>query len=101
MASIMTKSVGPQRDIIDWAESKTKDRGRSLTPVAAALAEAQEIERRADKIIGPHVRRLAFAETLPGHAHLIKSALFYRATGWRRHAGNMMWPVARRLMTRM
>jgi glutathione S-transferase len=86
--------------IIDWAESEAKDRGRSLTPVTA-LAEAQEIELRADKIIGPHMRRLAFAETLPGHAHLIKSALFYRATGWRRHAGNMMWPLVRRLMTQM
>jgi len=86
--------------IIDWAESENEDRGRSLTP-AAAPAEAQEIELRADKVIGPHVRRLAFAETLHGHAHLIKSALFYRATGWRRHAGNVMWPVARRLMTRM
>jgi hypothetical protein len=58
-------------------------------------------ERRADKIIGPHVRRLAFVEMLPSRAHLIKSALSYRATGWRRHAGNMMWPMARRLMTRM
>jgi glutathione S-transferase len=65
------------------------------------LAEAQEIERRADEIIGPHVRRLAFAEAMPSHAHLIKSALFYSATGWRRQAGNMMWPVARRIMTRM
>jgi hypothetical protein len=52
MASIMTKSVGPKRDIIDWAESKTTDRGRSLTPVAAALAEAQEIERAPIRLLG-------------------------------------------------
>lgn len=83
--------------IIDWAESKARNPGRSLIP-KANLAEAQEIERRADEIIGPHVRRLAFAETLPRHAHLIKSALFYRASGWRRQAGNMMWPVSRRIM---
>jgi glutathione S-transferase len=86
--------------IIDWAESKDPDRGRSLTP-KSNLADAQEIERRADEIIGPHVRRLAFAEAMPSHAHLIKSALFHSATGWRRQAGNMMWPVARRIMTRM
>ena len=86
--------------IIDWAESKAEDRGRSLTP-KASLAEAQEIERRANEIIGPHVRRLAFAETMPSDAYLIKSALFYRASGWRRQAGEMMWSVARRIMTQM
>jgi glutathione S-transferase len=86
--------------IIDWTESKTRHRGRSLTP-KSNLAEAQEIERRANEIIGPHVRRLAFAEAMPSHAHLIKSALFYNATGWRRQAGNLMWPVARRIMRRM
>jgi glutathione S-transferase len=85
--------------ILDWAESKAPDRSRSLIPRAAA--EAREIERRADEIIGPNVRRLAFAEMLPSHAHLIKSALFYRASGWRRQAGNMMWPVSRRIMARM
>ena len=86
--------------IIDWADGKASDRGRSLTP-KANLAEAKEIERRADEIIGPHVRRLAFAEALPSHAYLIKSALSHRASGWRRRAGNMMWPVARRIMARM
>ena len=49
-----------------------------------------QIERRADEVIGPHVRRLAFAELLPGHSHMVKPALFYRASGWRRVAGNMM-----------
>jgi hypothetical protein len=83
--------------IIDWAESKTTDRNRSLTPTAD-LDEAKDIERRADEIIGPHVRRLAFAELLPSHAHLIKKALFYKASGWRRLAGNMMWPVSWRAM---
>lgn len=85
--------------IIDWADSKAPDRDRSLTP-STFLAEAKEIEHRADQVIGPHVRRLAFAEGLPRHAHLIKSALFYRASGWRRLAGNAMWPVARRVMAR-
>ena len=58
--------------IIDWAESKAKDQGRSLTP-RAGLAEAKAIERRADEMIGVHVRRLAFAEMLPSHSHLVKS----------------------------
>ena len=45
--------------IIDWAESKAQNPSRSLNP-EAALTEAMQIERRADEVIGPHVRRLAF-----------------------------------------
>jgi glutathione S-transferase len=84
--------------IIDWAEAKAGPR-RSLTPDTPG--EAAEIERRADAVIGVHVRRLAFAELLPRHAHLLKSALFHRASGWRRLAGDCMWPVSRRVMRSM
>jgi glutathione S-transferase len=66
--------------IIDWADKKDKDRNRSLTP-QANRGEAKEIERRADEIIGVHVRRLAFAELLPNYLHLVKPARFYRASG--------------------
>jgi glutathione S-transferase len=86
--------------IIDWAETKGLDPARSLTPIANAV-EAQEIERRTDAVIGIHVRRLAFAETLPSQSHLVKPALFHGASGWHRLVGNMMWPVARRIMMRM
>ena len=86
--------------IIDWAESKSQDCARSLTP-RSNQAEAQEIERRADQVIGVHVRRLAYAETLPSHSHLVKPSLFLRASGWHRLIGNMMWPVVRRLMIRI
>jgi glutathione S-transferase len=86
--------------IIDWAENKVENRGRSLTP-KAGLTETKEIEARVDEIIGIHVRRLAFAELLPNYSHLVKPALFYRASGWRRLVGNMMWPVAWRIMMLM
>jgi glutathione S-transferase len=86
--------------IIDWAESKAEDPGRSLNPRSAST-EAEEIERRADEVIGVHVRRLAYAELLPKYAHVVKPALFYRASGWRRQVGNMMWPVVWRIMMRM
>ena len=86
--------------IIDWAESKANDPGRSLNP-GANRAEAKDIERRADAALGVHVRRLAFAELLPAHASMVKPALFYRASGWRRLAGDMMWPVSWRVMMRM
>ena len=62
--------------------------------------EAQEIERRSNEIIAVHVRRLAFAEMLPNYAHFVKPGMFERASGWHRLAGNMMWPVAVRVMIR-
>lgn len=86
--------------IIDWAESKAQDSTRSLTP-KAELAEALEVERRANEIIGVHVRRLFYAEMLPSYAHLVKPVLFHRTSGWHRLIGNAMWPVARRVMMKM
>jgi len=86
--------------IIDWADKSDKDRTRSLTP-PADRGEAKEIERRADEVIGVHVRRLAFAELLPNYSHVVKPALFYRASGWRRVVGNLMWPVSWRVMMRI
>jgi hypothetical protein len=86
--------------IIDWAESKAQDSTRTLTP-KAELAEALEIERRANEIIGVHVRRLFYAELLPSCSHLVKPALFHRTLGWHRLVGNAMWPVTRRVMMKM
>jgi hypothetical protein len=50
--------------IIGWAESKARDRTRSLNPETDDLAEVREIERRADQVIGVHVRRLAYVPRL-------------------------------------
>lgn len=86
--------------IIDWAESRGNDPRRSLAP-CRNLAEAQEIERRADEVIGMHVRRLAYAETLPTCPSLVKPALFLRTSASDRLIGNFMWPVTRRLMMRV
>jgi glutathione S-transferase len=83
--------------IIDWAETKAQDGRPSLAP-QADLAEAREIERRADQVIGINARRLAFAEMLPSYPHLVKPALFLRASGWHRLIGHLMWPVAWRVM---
>jgi len=85
--------------IIDWVDGKAKDPRRSLTP-KAALAEVKEIERRVDRVIGVHVRRLAYAEMLPRYANAIKPALLYRSHGWHRLAGHVMWPIAWRIMMR-
>ena len=86
--------------IIDWAGNKDSDQRRCLAP-GGNLAEAQEIERRVDEVIGVHVRRLAYAETLPTSSHLVKPALFLRTSGSNRLIGNFMWPVTRRLMMRV
>jgi glutathione S-transferase len=82
--------------IIDWADQQAQDHARGLT-----LADSLEIERRADSIIGVHVRRLAYAETLPRFPHLAKPALFRNASSLHRLIGNLMWPVSRRVMMRM
>ena len=87
--------------IIDWAECKILDRTRSLNPQADQLAEAQDIERRADNVIGIQVRRLAYAELLPNHPHIAKSALFHRTSALHGRIGNMMWPVTRRIMMKV
>ena len=86
--------------IVDWADRKGQNQDRTLTP-KDGRSEASEIENRAGDVIGVHVRRLAFAELLPAHAHVVKSALFHGATRWRRLAGSMMWPVSRRVMMRV
>ena len=85
--------------IIDWAESKSKNPRLSLAP-HGCWTEAQEIERRADEVIGVHVRRLAYAETLPRCPHLVKPALFLRTSVSNRLIGNFMWPITRRIMIR-
>lgn len=85
--------------IIDWAESKSKNPKRSLAP-DGNRTEAQEIERRADEVIGVHVRRLAYAETLPSCSHLVKPALLLRTSVSHRLIGNFMWPITRRIMMR-
>jgi glutathione S-transferase len=82
--------------IIDWADQQTHDQARRLT-----LSDAREIERRADSVIGVHVRRLAYAELLPRFSELAKPALFGKSSGSHRLAGNAMWPLTRRIMIRM
>lgn len=86
--------------IIDWAENKAEDRTRSLNPQTDGLVETREIERRADKVIGIHVRRLAYAETLPSYSHVVKPALFLRSSAWHRLLGHLMWPITRQAMIR-
>jgi glutathione S-transferase len=95
-----TKVVQDSSVIIDWAEAMTRNRSRSLTPKVNA-AEAQDIERRANDVIGVNVRRLVYAETLPNYPQVVKPALFQRTSSWHRAVGNMMWPVTWRIMMKM
>jgi glutathione S-transferase len=94
---LVVEGSGP---IIDWAENKAQDRTRSLNPQTADLAEVREIERRAGEVIGIHVRRLAYAETLPYYPRLIKPTLFLGCSPWHRFIGSLMWPLTRRIMMR-
>jgi glutathione S-transferase len=83
--------------IIDWAERNAPDRNRSLTPEAGS-DETLGIEQRADKVIGIHVRRLAYAALLPRHADVVRRAMLQSAAGWHRIAGNLTWPLVWRLI---
>ena len=82
--------------IIDWADKQAQDPARGLT-----LSDALQIEQRADRVIGIHVRRLAYAELLPRFPELAKPALFGKASGSQRLVGNAMWPLTRRIMMRL
>ena len=73
-----------------------QDPARRLT-----LSDAREIERRADRIIGIHVRRLAYVELLPRFPELAKPALFGKASSAHRLVGGARWPLSRRIMIRM
>lgn len=78
--------------IIDWADQRAQDASRLTIP------GAREIERRADRSIGIHARRFAYAEMLPKAPKLVKPALFANTSTLHRLIGNMMWPVTRKLM---
>ena len=58
----------------------------------------REIERRADEVVGFHVRRLAYAETLPHYSHLVRPTLFLRCTAWHRLIGGVMCDEAGRAL---
>lgn len=82
--------------ILDWADKNAQDGKKHLTH-----SDAGEIEERADEVIGPQVRRLIYAETLPQSPEAVKPALFRNTSTGNRILGNMMWPVTRRVMMRM
>ena len=73
--------------IIDWADQEAQEPARQLT-----VADAREIEQRADSVIGAHVRRLVYAELLPRYPELANA---------HRLAANAKWPLSRRIMMRM
>jgi glutathione S-transferase len=82
--------------IIDWADQRARDSAKSL-----AAEGASDVERRADEVLGVHVRRLGYAEMLPQSPHLAKAELFRNVSSSHRAIGNLMWPVTRRIMMRM
>jgi len=82
--------------IIDWTERQSTGKP-SLTP-AEDPAGALATERRADGVLGIHVRRLFYAEVLPHQAHLARPWLFRNASLSHRLVGTLMWPRVRKRM---
>jgi glutathione S-transferase len=82
-------------EIIDWAERQATRSGQELT-----VAHSREIERRADMLVGIHVRRLSYAEMLPDMARSVRQELFRGLSPAQRAASYVTWPVTRRVMMR-
>ncbi len=90
-----TAAIQDSVGILDWAETRAKR--RSLAPDSDG-EEAEAIEKRANTIVGRHIRRLVYAETLSREPRSVKAPLFRRAPSWQRVLGEMMWPATRRSM---
>lgn len=81
--------------IIDWADDEAGNSNKRLTHL-----DDLEVEQRADEVIGRHVRRLFYAETLPRFPQYAKSPLFRNTSKTNRLIGDMMWPITRKIMMR-
>ncbi|MEM8647343.1 MAG: glutathione S-transferase [Pseudomonadota bacterium] len=79
--------------ITDWADAQAEARPPGLT-----TPDARTLEERADKAIGIHARRLAYAECLQTHPHVVKPALFHSLKPAHSILANLMWPITRRAM---
>jgi glutathione S-transferase len=86
-----TKVVQGSAEIVDWADQQVQDR-------VLTVGKARDIEKRADNVIGVHVRRLSYAEMLPQYSCLVREALFRNIPMTYRLVGKVTWPVTRRLM---
>ena len=80
-------------NIIDWADAQASNSAKVLTS-----PQARELEKRADKSLGIHTRRLAYAECLRTHPHVVKPALFHNLSALHLALANIMWPITRRAM---
>lgn len=90
-----TATIQGSGEIIDWADQRNMGPGPNLTVV-----HSREIERRADTLIGVHVRRLSYAEMLPEMSRSVREELFQGLSPTQRVAGHVTWPVTRRVMMR-
>jgi glutathione S-transferase len=81
--------------IVSWA----CDHGLGNAP-DISIADDEGIERRIDKGIGVNVRRLIYSHVLPDHAHVVKPLLLRNLGMVDRVAGQLMWPVTKKLIAR-
>ncbi len=79
--------------IVDWADEASNSSCERL-----GVEGSLELERRADDRLGIHTRRLAYAECLISHPHVVKPALFHNLSLTHSVMANIMWPLTRRAM---
>lgn len=83
--------------IIDWVEQRAANPQSTLAPGGDADGAA-ELIRRANGVLGIHVRRLFYSELLPHQPHLVRPWLLMNTTPYHRLIGRVIWPAVRKRM---
>ncbi|MGB5324483.1 MAG: glutathione S-transferase N-terminal domain-containing protein [Pseudomonadales bacterium] len=84
-------------NIVDWAD-KNATNGRSLTPDGALGEQARELEKRIDDVIGVHVRRAFYSESLVEDPVRTKKMLTHNVSFTDKLIVNAIFPRLRKLM---
>lgn len=84
--------------IIDWAEQRTNNDSKSLT-VNNAQIEAEKFEQRLDNVLGVHVRRMFYSESLLNHPKTVRPVFSEGLSFVDKIKLHIMWPMIIRKMT--
>lgn len=94
---IGSEAVQGSANIVDWADEHATN-GRSLTPPGETAQQAREIETRIDDVIGVHVRRAFYSESLIEHPDRVKKMLTHNVRFPEKLVVKAIFPKLRKLM---
>ncbi len=85
--------------ILDWVEdARLAASTRSLQPATPDAAECAELERRFDEVVGVHIRRMYYSESLVEHPETVLPMFREDLTPDERPALEEAWPFVRQVM---